>query len=569
LAVVGDDLIRTDFLVVGSGIAGLCFALKVCDLGTVAVITKKDQAESNTNYAQGGIASVLSSQDTLDLHIRDTLKSGLNLNRREAVQVVVQEGPERIRELMSWGVQFSMRQDKSGRDTLDLGKEGGHSRNRIVHCSDMTGRELEKVLLARVKECDNIQMYENHITVDLITEHHIPGATSPPGGPIHCWGAYVLDKEEQRVKRFQARWTLLASGGVGQLYSHTTNPSIATGDGLAMAYRAGAEIANLEFMQFHPTSLYAPGSMAFLISEAVRGEGGILRLKDGTPFMKKYDPRGDLAPRDVVARAIDRELKKSGDECVFLDVTHLGQEFLVKRFPNIYGQCLSHGIDAAKMPIPVVPAAHYMCGGVVTDLEGKTAIRGLLACGEVAHTGVHGANRLASNSLLEALVFAQRASRSVREDWKTAGQSDGHRGDGIRNDGPRDAGLQGEWPEIPPWNDEGTFDGEEWIVISHDRAEIQLLMTDYVGIVRSNKRLQRAQERIHIILREIDEFYRRSPVRSALIELRNLATVAELVIRCAQMRRESRGLHYTIDYPERDDEHWLKDTIIRSRGAGK
>jgi len=549
LKVPESDLIRTDFLVIGSGIAGLCFALKVCDLGTVAIITKKDQAESNTNYAQGGIASVLSSQDTFDLHIRDTIKGGLNLNRREAVEAVVREGPERIRELMSWGVPFTRRQDDADRDALDLGKEGGHSRNRIVHCSDMTGRELEKVLLDRIRESPNIQMFENHLAVDLITEHHISGKTSPAAGPFHCWGAYVLDREAQRIKRFLSRSTLLASGGVGQLYSHTTNPEIATGDGLAMAYRAGAEIANLEFMQFHPTSLYAPGTMAFLISEAVRGEGGVLRLKDGTLFMKNYDPRADLAPRDVVARAIDHELKKSGDECVLLDVTHLGQEFLVKRFPNIYGQCLSHGIDAARVPIPVVPAAHYMCGGVVTDLQGRTAIRGLLACGEVAHTGVHGANRLASNSLLEALVFSHRASRSVREEWHRIDQKDG--------------------VKFPSWSTEGTFDGEEWIVISHDRSEIQLLMTDYVGIVRSDKRLQRARERIHIILREIDEFYRRSPVRSELIELRNLATVAELVIRCAQTRQESRGLHYTIDYPERDDEHWLKDTVIRSRGAGK
>jgi len=544
-----DELIKTDFLVIGSGIAGLCFALKACDLGTVAIITKKDKAESNTNYAQGGIAAVLSSEDTFDLHIRDTLQGGLNLNRREAVETVVREGPERIRELISWGVPFSKGRGASDHELLDLGKEGGHSRNRIVHCSDMTGRELEKVLLERVKNCDNIRMFEDHLAIDVITEHHLAGQTVPSGGPIHCWGAYVLDERSQRVKRFLAPWTMLASGGVGQLYSHTTNPSIATGDGLAMAYRAGAEIANLEFMQFHPTSLYEPGKMAFLISEAVRGEGGVLKLKDGTPFMKDYDPRADLAPRDVVARAIDHELKKSGDEYVTLDVTHLGHDFLVKRFPNIYGQCLAHGIDAARMPIPVVPAAHYMCGGVVTDLDGRTAIRGLLACGEVAHTGVHGANRLASNSLLEALVFAHRAFQSVRQDAEDT--------------------APGRNPQIPPWSDEGTFDSEEWIVISHDRAEIQLLMTDYVGIVRSDKRLQRARERIHIILREIDEFYRRSPVRSALIELRNLATVSELVIRCAQLRKESRGLHYTTDYPQQDDEHWRKDTVIQSRGAGK
>jgi L-aspartate oxidase len=392
-------------------------------------------------------------------------------------------------------------------------------------------------------------VYEDHFSIDLITEHHLPESERTSETPLHCWGAYVLDIEGERIMRFLARVTLLASGGVGQLYQHTTNPGIATGDGLAMAYRAGAEIANLEFMQFHPTSLYHPGTMAFLISEAVRGEGGILKLSDGTAFMKEYDPKADLAPRDIVARAIDHELKKSGQECVFLDVTHLGADFLAKRFPNIYGQCLSLGIDAAKTPIPVVPAAHYMCGGVVVDLQGRTAIQGLYACGEVAHTGVHGANRLASNSLLEAVVFAHRAVHNALE---------------VLSSGGPDA-----FPHIPLWSDEGTFDSEEWIVISHDRAEIQLLMTDYVGIVRSDKRLQRARERIHIILREIDEFYRRTPVTAELVELRNLATVAELVIRSAQMRKESRGLHYTIDYPERDDDHWLKDTVIRSTGAGR
>jgi L-aspartate oxidase len=542
------DVIRTDFLIIGSGIAGLCFALKVCSYGTVAIITKKEEAESNTNYAQGGIASVLSSQDTFQLHIEDTLKGGTGLSRREAVEVVVREGPERVRELMNWGVQFSRRKAESGDEVLDLGREGGHSRNRIVHAADTTGREIEQTLLARAEECQNIRIYENHIAIDLITEHHLRKKVKVAPDEIHCWGAYVLDIEGKRVKRFLAKVTLLASGGVGQLYSHTTNPKIATGDGLAMAYRAGAEVANMEFMQFHPTSLYYPGTMAFLISEAVRGEGGVLRLADGEAFMKNYHPKGDLAPRDVVARAIDNELKKSGEECVFLDVTSLGEEFITKRFPHIYGQCLSYGIDITKTWIPVVPAAHYMCGGVVVDLDGQTAIQGLYACGEVAHTGVHGANRLASNSLLEALVFSHRAA--IRAVPVAAPQPP--------------IGL----PDIPPWSEEGTFDSEEWIVISHDRAEIQLLMTDYVGIVRSDKRLRRARDRIHIILREIDEFYRRTLVTSELIELRNLATVAELVIRSALMRKESRGLHYTIDYPEPDDQHWRKDTVIRSKGAG-
>ncbi|MFC1683424.1 L-aspartate oxidase [Candidatus Zixiibacteriota bacterium] len=541
------DLVQVDYLIIGSGIAGLSFALKVCQHGTVAVITKKEEAESNTNYAQGGIASVLSAQDTFEMHIADTLKGGVDLNRREAVEALVREGPDRIRELMAWGVEFSRRKDESGEEILDLGMEGGHSRNRILHVADMTGRELERVLLEKAKESGNIQIYKNHIAIDLITEHQLEKKTEQPASGLHCWGAYVLDIEGQRVLRFLAGVTLLCTGGVGQLYSHTTNPRIATGDGLAMAYRAGAQVANLEFMQFHPTSLYHPGRMAFLISEAVRGEGGILRLSGGHPFMKDHDSRGDLAPRDVVARAIDRELKKSGEECVYLDVTHLGVDFLTKRFPNIYGQCLSQGIDAAKSWIPVVPAAHYMCGGVVVNLDGQTAIKGLYACGEVAHTGVHGANRLASNSLLEAVVFAHRAAQIAIEE----------------TDVQADHGSVG----IPIWNDEGTFDSEEWVVISHDRAEIQLLMTDYVSIVRSDKRLQRARERIHIILREIDEFYRRTPVTGGLVELRNLATVAELVIRSALMRKESRGLHYTIDYPQRDDKNWLKDTVIKSKGA--
>lgn len=543
------DIVQTDFLVIGSGIAGLSFALKVSQYGTVAVVTKKEEAESNTNYAQGGIASVLSSHDTFELHIEDTLKGGVDLNNREAVEVVVREGPERIRELMAWGVQFSKRKDESGEEVLDLGREGGHSRKRIVHAADMTGRELERTLLVRAKECEKIRIYENHIAVDLVTEHHLKMKDKGSRGKIHCWGAYVLDTEGKAVRRFLARATLLATGGSGQLYSNTTNPKIATGDGLALAYRAGAGVANLEFTQFHPTSLYHPGTMAFLISEAVRGEGGILRLADGRAFMENYDTRGDLAPRDVVARAIDQELKKSGQECVYLDVTHLEAKFLMRRFPHIYGECLARGIDITKSWIPVVPAAHYMCGGVVVNLEGQTAIQGLYACGEVAHTGVHGANRLASNSLLEAVVFAHRAVQTAAREASPKGPFN--------------------FPDIPPWSKEGTFDSEEWVVISHDRAEIQLLMTDYVGIVRSDKRLQRARERIHIILREIDEFYRRTPVTSELIELRNLATVAELVIRSAQMRKESRGLHYTIDYPKRDDEHWLKDTVIKSKGAGR
>jgi len=530
--------IITDFLVIGSGIAGLSFALKAAKHGTVAVITKKQRAESNTNYAQGGIAIAIGPDDSFELHIQDTLKAGAGLCRRRVVELVVRDGPERVRELMEWGVNFTKEPD--GR--LALGREGGHSRDRIVYAQDLTGREIERALLAAVKKNPNISIFENHIAVEIITEHHLGPEAERKAEKIHCWGAYVLDIEKGVVKTFLAKATLLATGGCGQVYLHTTNPPIATGDGIAMAYRAGAKIANLEFMQFHPTALYHPQANSFLISEAVRGFGGILRTKDGESFMEKYHPMGSLASRDVVARAIDAELKKRGDECVYLDVTHLDPEKVKKRFPHIYEKCLSLNIDMTKEPIPVVPAAHYMCGGVLTDLEGRTSIEGLYACGEVACTGVHGANRLASNSLLEAVVFAHRAYLNAV--------------DFIKN---KDVRL----PSIPPWSAEGTFNSEEWVLISHDKAEIQSLMWDYVGIVRSDLRLQRAQRRILLIAEEIEEFYKRTTVTDGLIELRNLAAVAQLIIKCALHRKESRGLHYTTDYPQRDDRNWCRDTIIQ------
>ena len=531
--------IVSDFLVIGSGIAGLFYALKVADHGRVVIITKKERAESNTNYAQGGIASVFSPDDSYELHIQDTLNVGAGLCNREAVEIMVYEGPKKVEALIQIGVEFTRTQN--GR--LDLGMEGGHSRKRIVHAKDLTGREIERALLEKVLSHPNVEIFEHHVAIDLITEHHLVGIDkSKKLDNIHCWGVYALDARTGQVKKFLSKVTMLATGGLGQVYIHTTNPAIATGDGVAMAYRAGAKIGNMEFIQFHPTTLYNSGSPAFLISEAVRGFGGILRTKKGEDFMKKYDPRGSLAPRDVVARAIDSELKKSGDEYVYLDLTHLDPDKVKDRFPHIYEKCLEFKIDITKEPIPVVPAAHYSCGGVVTDLWGRTSIVGLYAAGETAMTGVHGANRLASNSLLEALVFSDRAAsdsvKFVRENFF-------------------------KFPDIPDWVDTGIFNMEEWVLISHDKKEIQQLMWDYVGIVRSTLRLERAKRRIELIANEIEEFYKKTKVTADIIELRNLATVALLIIRSALMRKESRGLHYTTDYPYRDDENWLKDTIIQ------
>lgn len=528
--------IHSDFLVIGSGIAGLSYALKVAEFGTVAIVTKKEKAESNTNYAQGGIAAVVSTDDNFEHHINDTMKAGAYLCHKDIVELVVKEGPERINELIQFGVQFT--QNGKG---LDLGKEGGHSHHRIVHAADLTGKEIERALLAKIAATPSIKIYENHISIDLITEHHLFGTEKQSLDSTHCWGAYVLDAEKNIVKTFLASTTLLATGGAGQVYLHTTNPLIATADGIAMAYRAGAKIANMEFIQFHPTSLFNSGSPSFLISEAVRGFGAILRNKNGEDFMKKYDPQGSLAPRDIVARAIDTELKRSGDECVFLDLRHLKEEAIKEHFPNIYERCLKFGIEITQQLIPVVPAAHYSCGGVVTDKNGATSIRGLYAVGEVSMTGLHGANRLASNSLLEAVVFSHRAAETIQKNnqHKTSIPSN-----------------------IPDWDDSGTNNSEEWILVSHNRKEIQQLMWDYVGIVRSNHRLERANRRIGLILEEVKDFYNRTKVSEGLIELRNIVCVAELIIRSALTRKESRGLHYTTDYQNTDDINWLKDTVI-------
>jgi len=531
---------QTDFLIVGSGAAGLSFALRAAEKGQVIVLTKKERAESNTNYAQGGIASVFGKDDSFESHIEDTQIAGVGLCYSNAVELIVREGPDRIRDLEKWGVAFSHTSKKD--ESLDLGREGGHSRNRIVHVKDSTGRAVEKALLDKVKNHPNITVLENHVAVEIITEHHLSGSSKIHKDEVHCWGIYSLNCETGQVETYLSRVTLLATGGAGRVYLHTTNPSIATCDGVAMAYRAGALIANMEFMQFHPTTLFHPKGDSFLISEAVRGFGGILQTRDGNAFMKQYHPQADLAPRDVVARAMDAEMKKRGDECVFLNVTHLEAEQVRKRFPHINENLLELRIDMTRKPIPVVPAAHYMCGGILTDLEGRSTIRGLYVTGEAACTGVHGANRLASNSLLEALVFSQKAATSAVQYFNQNKEA---------------------LPPLPAWNDEGTFNQEEWVLISHDHREIRRLMWDYVGIVRSNERLNRAGKRIALILEQIEDFYKRTTVTAPLLEIRNLACAASLIIRSALFRKESRGLHFTTDYPERDDSQWLQNTVIR------
>ncbi len=526
-----------DILVIGSGIGGLYFALQAARFGKVAVVTKKSRWEAATNLAQGGIASVMSAIDSYDAHIEDTINVGSGLCDRKIVEKVVKAGPECVNKLYQLGVEFSK---KSEKDEFELGREGGHSHKRVVHAADFTGRAIEQALIKATRDHENIQIFEHHSAVDLITQHHL-GSESEAGEPV-CFGAYVFDTEEGNVDIFKSKITMLATGGGGRMYLHNTNPDIATADGIAMAYLAGARIGNLEFVQFHPTTLYEPKDSSFLISEAVRGEGGRLILKSGEPFMKKYHPRGELAPRDIVARAIDSELKRTGDYYVYLDVTHLGRVFLQNRFPTIYEKCMSIGIDIAKTPIPVVPAAHYFCGGVVTDDFGRTDIKNLYACGEVAMTGMHGANRLASNSLLEAVAFAEFASENLETEFSRA------------------------MPpplEIPAWDESGVFDSEEWVIVSHDSSTLKNLMWDYVGIVRSDNRLRKARERCHLMYSDIIDFYRQNPVRSDVIELRNIAIASGLLIECALKRKESRGLHYNLDYPEKDDKNFLHNTIIK------
>ncbi len=539
--------IGTDFLVIGGGIAGLSFALKAAQHGSVAVLVKKDKHESATNYAQGGIASVLSKDDSFEAHIRDTLIAGAGLCHEDIVEITVKNGPSRTKELIKMGVRFSRRDvPKDGEIEYDMTREGGHSARRILHADDLTGREILRGLLETAEAEENISIYEHHIAIDLITTEKLfrAGVTStrPKGlSENTCLGAYVLDNKTQAIHTFLAKVIVLATGGAGKVYIYTTNPDTATGDGIAMAYRAGATVANMEFIQFHPTCLYHPQAKSFLISESVRGEGGILRLKCGTAFMEKYHPMKELAPRDIVARAINLELIKSGDEHVCLDITHLKSSFVKERFPNIYKTCLGFGIDITAQPIPVVPAAHYTCGGALTDYNGETSVRRLYAIGETACTGLHGANRLASNSLLEALVFAHNAAMKAAEDIHQH----------LR-----------ELPPVPPWTPGGAVDSDEMVVVSQNWDEIRRFMWNYVGIVRSNKRLGRVKRRIDLLQEEISEYYWNFIITNDLIELRNIALVADLIVRSAILRKESRGLHYTIDYPSTNDAAWNKDTIL-------
>jgi L-aspartate oxidase len=522
-----DTIQETDFLVIGSGIAGLYYALHLAEHGRVTIVTKREPAESSTQYAQGGIATVLGAEDSFDSHIQDTLRVGAGLCNEEIVRLTVEEGPRHIRRLMQLGVEFTRRQ---GETSLDLGREGGHSHRRVVHADDLTGQELERVLLAAVARHPSVRLLDHHMAVDLLT-------AAAYGMENACFGAYVLERPSGRILTVLARCVFLASGGAGKVYLYTSNPDVATGDGVAMAYRAGAAVANMEFYQFHPTVLYHPHAKSFLISEALRGEGGILRLADGTDFMKEVHELGSLAPRDVVARTIDFQLKKRGDDCVYLDMTALPDGLLERRFPNIFERCLALGIDMRRAPIPVVPAAHYCCGGVLVDGHGRTTLRNLSAGGEVACSGLHGACRLASNSLLEALVFAARAAEADRQ------------------------AAPARPAEVRPWQRGRATNSDEAVVVTQNWDEIRRLMWNYVGIVRTDKRLERARRRIELIREEIREYYWNFLVTSDLLELRNIAIVAHLIIESARRRKESRGLHYTIDHPQTDDQY-RHDTVL-------
>jgi len=532
---------RFDFLVVGSGIAGLSFALKAARHGTVAVVTKRERGVSNTAWAQGGIASVTSTEDSFDLHVRDTLEAGAGLCDEAMVRKIVTDAPARIRELIDLGVSFDERETVGGGHELDLGKEGGHSKRRILHSRDVTGREIERALLAAIAADERIEVLENHMAVDLITLGKLGYVSTD-----RCIGAYVLNESTGEVITLRSDRVVLATGGCGRVYQYTTNPGIATGDGVAMAWRAGARVANMEFVQFHPTCLFHPQARNFLITEAIRGEGGRLVDAQGVSFMERYDSRQALASRDIVARAIDAEMKRTGAKCVYLDITHKPAEFVRDRFPNIYENCLRFGIDITKEPIPVVPAAHYQCGGVETDENGASSLPGLYAIGEVACTGLHGANRLASNSLLEACVLAHRCVETI-----TAQTAEAPNADGWLHD-----------VELPGWKTGAAVDVDELVVIYHNWDEIRHLMWDYVGIVRTTKRLQRAATRLRNLEHEIQEFYWGFKVTTDILELRNLCCVAALIVDCALSRKESRGLHYTLDFPH-PDEAYLRNTVLR------
>lgn len=517
---------RFDFLVIGSGLAGISFALKACKHGKVALLSKSQLDDTNTAYAQGGIAAVISEEDSFDKHIEDTLIAGDGICNKEAVEMVIRSAPEQIHELLNWGVDFD--KDESG--DFDLHREGGHSEFRILHHKDNTGKEIQQSLIERLRKESNIEVFENYFAIEILTQHHLGEVVTQHTPNVECYGAYVLDEESNHIHTFLSKITLMATGGIGNVYATTTNPGFSTGDGIAMVHRARGVIHDMEFVQFHPTALFHPGEKpTFLITEAIRGYGAILRSKDGREFMHKYDDRGSLAPRDIVARAIDNEMKMRGHDFVYLDVRHKNPEETKEHFPNIYKKCLELGIDITKEMIPVSPAQHYLCGGIVVDLNGRTSINRLYAAGECSRTGLHGANRLASNSLLEAIVYADVAAKDA---VVLLGSISHHN-------------------FIPDWNDEGTRLPEEMVLITQSFREVEQIMSTYVGIVRSNLRLKRAMSRLEILYRETEDLFEKSVVSKEICELRNVISVAYLIIKHALRRKESRGLHFTVDYPKR------------------
>ena len=528
---------RHDVLIIGGGAAGLSLALRIADNCKVAIITKGPGKDGSTYYAQGGVSSVLSEKDSFESHIQDTLNVGGSLSKSDTVKFTVEHGPENIRWMQELGVPFSRETFTSGKRELHLTREGGHSYRRVVHAADATGKAMSDTLENHARHHNNIQFYENHIAVDLITSDKQNNASNEN----KCIGAYVLNNTNNHVETFQARFVVLATGGASKVYLYTSNPDGSTGDGIAMAWRAGCSVSNMEFNQFHPTCLYHPEAKSFLITEAVRGEGGKLLLPDGKPFMHKFDKRGELAPRDTVARAIDHEMKRLGVPCVYLDISHRSPAFIASHFPTIHKRCLQYGIDITKEPIPVVPAAHYTCGGVNTDLQGRTEINNLYAIGETTHTGLHGSNRMASNSLLECLVFAQSTAKDITAQFEEPYK----------------------YSKIPNWDESRVTDSDEDVVISHNWDELRRFMWDYVGIVRTNKRLERAMHRVSLLQQEIQDYYSNFRISSDLIELRNLTLVAELIIRSAMLRKESRGLHFSLDYPVADEDSPAKDTVLK------
>ncbi len=522
-----------DVLIIGSGGAGLSLALRLPARLRVAVLSKGPVTESSTLYAQGGVSAVLDKDDSIESHVEDTLDAGAGLCDPAIVRYTVERAPEAIRWLVDRGVPFTREQGPDGRLEFHLTREGGHSHRRVIHAADATGRAIETTLVEQVRQCPNVTLLEDHIAVDLITRAKLGFAGN------QALGAYVLDRGRGKVETLRARSVVLATGGASKVYLYTSNPDTSTGDGIAMAWRAGCRVANMEFIQFHPTCLYHPKAKTYLITEAVRGEGGRLQLSDGTRFMPRFDQRAELAPRDIVARAIDHEMKRLGEPCVYLDISHKPAAFIREHFPNVYARCLEFGYDMTQAPIPVVPAAHYTCGGVMTDRNGRTDIEGLYAIGETAFTGLHGANRMASNSLLECLVFGAAAAEHI---------------DQHLDDLPSP-------PSVPAWDESRVTDSDEQVVVSHNWDELRRFMWDYVGIVRTDKRLERAKRRVDLLRHEIADYYGNFRISNDLLELRNLAQVAELIIRSAQARKESRGLHYTLNYPK-PDPHELYNTVL-------